>query len=1094
MILKPASIAIAALLPAMLFAQQAQPQLMPDMRSKEIIAEGIRLHDEENYEEALRYFKWVHPNDSNYSWAVSEEVNTLISLERYQEVVDVCEAALKTPIADQGTIYMALGTAYDELERSEEALTAYTRGISDSPYLAKLHFNKGITHYRLKQYNQAIACFQRTLAINPYHSGAHYVLAVMALQQGELVPATLSMSAFLMLENNTQRSLDGLSTLNTALSEKTTIEDLGVNFGDEFKKTELLVKNYAALRETYKVPSDLPLPIIKQAHLIFSQIKTEKGGWWTEFYASFFNQLTKNEDLFEGWSYLIMTPSKSESHEKIVAKNAKKIDAFANWANTNWANLHAYVQDTLHGQSVKLRYLRRDNHSVEAVGVWNENTDQAQGFYRFYDANGKLSATGTFEGETVKTGDWIYYYSNGILKERMVYTAGKANGNNKYYENDGTLAVSQDWKNDERDGLRKTYWSVGTPYSESTYKAGKVQGTYTSFYPQGQVDFKVEIVDEKTNGEGIALYPDGKKESVAFYKEGKKEGPLVRYYPNGQVKIESNYLEDLLDGPYKEYYTNGQISAKGNFIKGKRSGKWLHYYVDGAQDEIESYDESGKMTGIYQDFDVNGQLLEEIDYKNGIMIAYRFFNPQGELIREEKSKKGNFPFVGYHSNRAKAAEGEFVESQKSGIWHYYNEYQVKTSTANYINGNEDGISTIYFSDGTYLANKPYKDGQLHGLYTEYYPDSSLYCQGRYINNKSEGAWYYYNLDGSPKAALFFVDDKLNGTQKYYTNLGVLYRENRVREGLLLAYTFYGPQGEILGQGEFEQGTGTLFWNYPNGQLAYQVTVKNGQYHGKIEAFYPNGKLKQRGQYAFNEADGQWNWYTIDGVLETQGNYQAGKRDGAWKWWHEDGKLSTTSTYEADKIVGTRKDYDEEGNITSLYTYRADEFHGRQYNFGEDSTVSLIRTYRYGSLESYSYEEKDNNAVKDIALKLGSGSVKSFYANGQVAQEYTYKNGKVNGVITRYYASGKPMHNRTAENGRDMGVAKNYYTNGNVKDETNWFLDTKNGASTLYFPNGKTKRIQNFVQGDAEGQATEYDSAGKLIRNEFWFNDQLFEIK
>src|SRR5690606_26514437 len=143
------------------------------------------------------------------------------------------------------------------------------------------------------------------------------------------------------------------------------------------------------------------------------------------------------------------------------------------------------------------------------------------------------------------------------------------------------------------------------------------------------------------------------------------------------------------------------------------------------------------------------------------------------------------------------------------------------------------------------------------VYVEFYPDSVLSCQGRMVAGARQGAWHYYNPDGSPSANLFFVDGKLNGTQNYYTKKGQHYRQNKMRDGLLTGYTFYGPTGEILGSGELEKGTGTVSWNYPNGQLAYKVEVKSGQYHGKIELFYPNGKIRQRGEYAFDESSGNW---------------------------------------------------------------------------------------------------------------------------------------------------------------------------------------------------------------------------------------------
>ena len=52
--------------------------------------------------------------------------------------------------------------------------------------------------------------------------------------------------------------------------------------------------------------------------------------------------------------------------------------------------------------------------------------------------------------------------------------------------------------------------------------------------------------------------------------------------------------------------------------------------------------------------------------------------------------------------------------------------------------------------------------------------------------------------------------------------------------------------------------------YANGDVRFQVELKDGLKHGRYEAFYPNGIRKIRGRFRDDEQVGTWRYYNEDG--------------------------------------------------------------------------------------------------------------------------------------------------------------------------------------------------------------------------------------
>lgn len=80
--------------------------------------------------------------------------------------------------------------------------------------------------------------------------------------------------------------------------------------------------------------------------------------------------------------------------------------------------------------------------------------------------------------------------------------------------------------------------------------------------------------------------------------------------------------------------------------------------------------------------------------------------------------------------------------------------------------------------------------------------------------------------------------------------------------------------------------------------------------------------------------------------------------------------------------------------------------------------------------------------------------KTYYANGNIKSETSYKNGELYGIAKIYFKNGK-LKSETHYRGDEIhGVVKHYFSNGKLKAETPYIHDTIHGSENYYYKNGK----------------------------------------
>ena len=171
------------------------------VNSGEIIKSGFALYDSAKYKSALQQFDQVSRSDTNYVYSLYAKARACEADSQFTKALSYCHEALalKEQREHEPDLYNTYGNVLDDMGQPEKALAVFDSAIVKYPGYSLLYFNKGVAYLALKRPADAELMFQKTLLINPYMYSAHYQLGLAAIQQGKIIPATLSFIGYLLV-------------------------------------------------------------------------------------------------------------------------------------------------------------------------------------------------------------------------------------------------------------------------------------------------------------------------------------------------------------------------------------------------------------------------------------------------------------------------------------------------------------------------------------------------------------------------------------------------------------------------------------------------------------------------------------------------------------------------------------------------------------------------------------------------------------------------------------------------------------------------------------------------------------------------------
>ncbi|MCQ2294666.1 MAG: hypothetical protein MJZ67_03335 [Bacteroidales bacterium] len=177
-----------------------------------------------------------------------------------------------------------------------------------------------------------------------------------------------------------------------------------------------------------------------------------------------------------------------------------------------------------------------------------------QGHWVKTDKQGAKIYEGDFVNDA-ETGTFTYYYPNGTVRIKNVYTEPGKICKHEVYDPNGQLLAKGNFNQKNRDGLWEFFSNDGKIIKKTTYKMGVRHGLQVLFTSKGDTAEVCNWADNHRHGR--------------WWKRIGENGYITATYVNGRI-----------EGRLVEYNNQQQLVREGHYTKGERNGSWS-YYEDG---------------------------------------------------------------------------------------------------------------------------------------------------------------------------------------------------------------------------------------------------------------------------------------------------------------------------------------------------------------------------------------------------------------------------------------------------------------------------------------------------------------------------------
>jgi tetratricopeptide (TPR) repeat protein len=319
-------------------------------RVKKLVKDGVTLHDQGKYSDALTKYDEAISLDDTYFDAFYEKAYTLYAMKRLEECCDLSKKIVRQ-FPDEPLlkgVYVHYGSAMDELGKSKAAIKIYDEGLKKFPGYFLLNFNKGITYAIMNEQDKAYASYKEALIDNPFHTSSYFRVAEM-LRSTNRIPAMLACIMHLMLEPTSDRSPVSFSMLKELIYgnvKKTGDNTITItmdpdmldskkskNKEDNFSMQEMLFTMSSALDKDSVLSSITKTDIEKfdlKFQLLINSLPGEGKGFFTERYVPFFKSLKENDHTMIV-SRLVFKNTNDEANAAWLKVNTDKVASFYEW-------------------------------------------------------------------------------------------------------------------------------------------------------------------------------------------------------------------------------------------------------------------------------------------------------------------------------------------------------------------------------------------------------------------------------------------------------------------------------------------------------------------------------------------------------------------------------------------------------------------------------------------------------------------------------------------------------------------------------------------------------------------------------------------
>lgn len=1054
-----------------------------------------RYIDEEKFEDAQDLLEEIPEQDSLFLKSQYRLQLMYSRSENYPKVIEIGERMSKLPFESGNRVFDVWAHSLVKMEKYEEALAVVDMGLEKFSESHLLFFRRGHILQELDRHQEALHSFQRAVQAYPLHVNSHVALGEMAAHEGRYTQALMSLSFASIFANNPNYQssihiiMENISTMDFESEPK------GIQFdeGDDFSNIDQIIETRIALSKKFKLQSKLTMVnYTRQLQVIMEALKydADADGFWMQHYAPLFTGIYSAK-LFDAFTYVTLI---GPDYGKISApayKQKKRVNLFFTWLKTNVGKYIARQVIEFDGKKQEA-FIDLGSSNIIARGLGADYDDRNGTWELFNGVSGRPVGVGPFK-DGKRHGEWIIYdESTGLLYQKLNFVDGELNGLLTFYYDNGNPEVIVNMKNDKRDGERIVFFPSGDTMLIDNHVMGKRTGDLKRFHQNNTIKLQGYLKDDKWEGELKEYHTNGTLSAELNFKEDKKDGPYSFYFRNGQLSEKGSYKLDKKMDDYESYYNNGQLESKGRYKNDNQVGKWVSYFYDGKLKQEIEFDDNGKKNAISKTYDRDGKIHHEMEYKNGELLSYKFFNKNGKIIAQEKKsgKKLNYKF--YDPRGILIMEGQLVSDEKTGKWIEYNENGVKEAELTYDKGKINGKSKIFFPNGEVQIQQNYVDDELDGLIVAYHENGEIKTEGYFAKGNRTGMWYYYYQDGSLSDKEYYVDGEVVSWSEDYSVKGLIFTKSFNQGGDITKTIYFDVAGNPLDTIQDYHGEITV--PNPNGKdILAKRNFKNGVRHGLSESFYLGSRVSYTGEFFNGRRNGLFVDFYPNGQKTSETTYVHGQISGLVTEYRWNGKVSSTTSYKDGVLDGEATYYHPDGSLHYKMNFIDNDSHGEVVMKLPSGEIYAVFYYDHSALIGYSYTDKNGN-IKDMIELDKDDKIVCYYKNGTKSLEAKLVNGEFDGTYIVYDTKGKMFEQKTYVSGNLDGLATYSSAPEKVYSTISYAQGQRHGEMRINHLNGNIFVESNYHYGVKNGTEKEYDQSGKIKFTREYYNGVMISEK
>lgn len=1052
-----------------------------------IIKTGIDLYEKQNYVDAIKEFDKISKIDPEYYRAQYEKLLTLVTADKKSEAKTLFEELHKSgKMQEEPNLFVLYGSFLSDEKNYAEAEKIFKEGEKVIPNSTTLLYNMAILYVRKEERQKSVDILERIITINPNSASSHYLLGIIAFEDGKIVEGTLALLSYLAISPTGNHFNESILKLNAKFGENYLNKGKLVfsKSGDNFEEIETILRNQLPLKKVYKVNSEFDDIIIRQVQAVADYSLEHKMG--NGFFETTYMPWIKNvmeQKQFEGLSYYILLGLEDKLGKKLTSQKKKITDFYTNYYRTTFWSHFGKRKLEHYGKQEEV-VVSIENGRPYLVGA--EVNGKKEGKFKLLDEYGNTIGDLSTADDQLH-GPQKYYDGKGKVTQEKSFVKGKLMGKKTSYYSNGLVSSVENYKEDKLDGLSTSYYVNGGKQCESNFIDGERDGKFICLYPNGSKKLEIDYVKGKINGKYLSYNKVGDLIESYNYTNDELTGKYATYYDGKTLKSEANYLNGKVQGSYKSYYSNGALEKEAFYENGKIK-KTIEYYANGKTDTEYVYDEKEELE-LMRLFDFRGDNYFDEKFKSGELksgLQYSKTNPKPTEINLTKKA-----FVINDLNGKTQITGNFEKGRKTGEWNYYHTSGALKSKSFFKLGKQEGIFHTYDKNSLLSSVANYTNDTINGT-NEIYSNGKLSKIYNYAKGKAEGPFKILYPDGTLQIEGFYSDDELTGDRYVYWQDGTLYKKEKFIESVLTSVETYNQKGEKETTTEYTNKTGPVSQKY-NSIAVLNFELKNGELNGKYTVKDKNNTPMFESEFVNGERINTYRSYSPTGAIQYEVPYYSGVQHGTEKTYDLVGSLRLSNQYVFGNEFGTCTRYYQ--NKAKLFEYNQLDgaIEGEYKYFNQKGEPILIVGYVNNNIVYYIKKSKTGELTEKVAIENETADITSNYPNGKPAIHFKLVKGNKEDKFAIYSSEGKPEYEAMYKNDIYNGTRIEYYPNGNIYKKEPFVNNNYEGVMEYYKEDGKPWLKATYKNDELHGPTTIYTN-GVVSQTKKYDSDELVEIK